>query len=348
MDNNNNFPKLHNATWPGIVGKGENSEPPINLDQLLELTISAEFEGHKFDGIDIGLWAPHFDINISDVGLNKLADKVGALNLNIGTLVAPVWGGSAMGSKTDRALYLEMVRKSCRFGQRLRELGVRPYGVVRIDSACSTADWAKDPLANTRLIAETFSAACDIAADYGETLAAEGEVCWGGMHSLEAMITTLESVDRPNFGFQADMAHTLLYMLEEHSPRYRMLPPDFTWDDRATFNAGMERMASYLRPWTLDFHVAQSDGTVFGSGSHDKTGRHCTATDRHGKLDIVHDAGYWLRDENGAVTKTFKHICWDGCMFPNQVMLDPQTWNAVLEKLIKIRAAHGWRHDPAG
>ena len=25
--NENNYPKLHNATWPGIVGKGDDSEP---------------------------------------------------------------------------------------------------------------------------------------------------------------------------------------------------------------------------------------------------------------------------------------------------------------------------------
>ena len=27
----NNFPKLHNAAWPGVVGKGPDSEPPIDL-----------------------------------------------------------------------------------------------------------------------------------------------------------------------------------------------------------------------------------------------------------------------------------------------------------------------------
>jgi hypothetical protein len=31
----NNFPKLHNATWPGIVGKGSDSEPIIPFDTLL-------------------------------------------------------------------------------------------------------------------------------------------------------------------------------------------------------------------------------------------------------------------------------------------------------------------------
>ena len=55
----------------------------------------------------------------------------------------------------------------------------------------------------------------------------------------------------------------------------------------------------YVLEGTLDFHVAQNNATVFGSGSHDKTGRHCLATDPTGKLDIVKHAGYWLRDEGG-------------------------------------------------
>ena len=46
-------------------------------------------------------------------------------------------------------------------------------------------------------------------------------------------------------------------------------------------------MTRALRPWTIDFHVAQNDATVKGSGSHDKTGRHCLPHDPNGKLDIV-------------------------------------------------------------
>ena len=29
------FPALHNAMWPGIVGKGAGSEPAIDLDTML-------------------------------------------------------------------------------------------------------------------------------------------------------------------------------------------------------------------------------------------------------------------------------------------------------------------------
>ena len=56
----NNFPKLHNAMWPGIVGKGsEGAEPFIDLDTMLNATAAAEVDGIKFDGVDIFLYAPH-------------------------------------------------------------------------------------------------------------------------------------------------------------------------------------------------------------------------------------------------------------------------------------------------
>jgi sugar phosphate isomerase/epimerase len=340
---NNNYPKLHNATWPGIVGKGPDSEPVISFDTMLEKTAAAEVNGIKFDGIDIGLFDPHIDLDMSDDGIKKLADKVSSLNLEIGSLVAPIWGGPAMGSREERAVFVDMVRKASRFGKKLRELGVRPNGVVRIDSASKPELWAKDPINNTKLIAATFREACDVAAEYGERLAAEGEICWGGMHSWKAMIDTLEAVDRKNIGFQADMAHTLLYLLGTNSPEDRILPKDFDWKDRATLEQGLKKLTHALRPWTIDFHVAQNDGTVFGSGSHDKTGRHCQALDSNGKLDIAHDAGYWLRNEKGELTKAFRHICWDGCMFPNEVMMKQQTWNDILGVMIKVREQHGWK-----
>lgn len=340
--NENNYPKLHNATWPGIVGKGPDSEPPISFDSMLEMTAAAEVDGVKFDGVDVGLLEPHVDINNMDDEIKKLADKVSSFNLNIGTLVAPIWGGPAMGSKEERAQFIEQVRKSCIFGSKLREMGVRPHGVIRIDSASTPDSWALDPVNNTKLIAQTFREACDVAADYGEKLAAEGEICWGGMHSWKTMIDTLEAVDRPNIGFQADMSHTLLYLLGYNRPEDRILPKSFEWSDREALTEGLRTLTNALRPWTIDFHVAQNDGTVHGTGSHDKTGRHCQALDPNGKLDIAKDAGHWLREENGELTKAFKHICWDGCMFSNNVMQQQQTWNDILATMIKVRQLHGW------
>jgi sugar phosphate isomerase/epimerase len=343
----NNFPKLHNAMWPGLVGKGSpGAEPGIELDTMLELTAQAEVDGVRFDGVDLFLSAPHTAIDSSDSDLKKLADKLNRKKLVAGTLVAPVWagtgGGSAMGGAEERQKFLGQVRSACRIGARLRGLGVRPYGVIRIDSAASVAEWAKDPKGNTKKIAATFREAAAIAVDHGERLAAEGEICWGGMQSWKDMLNLLEAVDRPKVvGFQADMSHTLLYLLGANAPKHRLVPKEFHWEP-AIFHAAMTELTDALRPWTIDFHVAQNDGTVFGSGTHEKTGRHCLATDPRGKLNLPRDAGYWLRSASGQVTRKFAHVCWDGCMFPNRTMLQPQTWNDVLTAMIQVRENHGW------
>jgi sugar phosphate isomerase/epimerase len=167
-------PALHNAMWPGLVGKGPDSEPPIDLDTMLRLTADTDVDGVKFDGVDLFLFEPHTNIDASDDDLKKLADSVRAKNLSIGSLVAPVWpptgGGSAMGSEDDRGRFLTQVKKACAIGRKLRDLGVRKYGVIRIDSASSPAEWAQDPAGNTRRIAETFRLACDIAEQSGERL----------------------------------------------------------------------------------------------------------------------------------------------------------------------------------
>lgn len=334
--------------WPGVVGKGADSEPPIDLDTMLDMTQRASVGSAKFDGVDLFLASPHTSIDATDAEIRALADAVSSRGLVVGSVVAPVWppvgGGSAMGSADERARFLDAIEKSCRITGRLRELGVRPYGVIRIDSAVGVEPWAADPAGNTDLIARTFEKACDIAEAHGERLAAEGEICWGGMHSWKAMLDLLQKVDRPRtLGFQADMAHTLLYTLGANAPEDRILPADFDWDDDATLQDALKTMTDALRPWTIDFHVAQNDATVKGMGSHDKTGRHCLATDPNGKLDIVRDAGFWLRGADGEPTRAFRHICWDGCMFANEVMTRQDTWDDILRAMVAVRDAHGWR-----
>lgn len=341
------YPALHNAMWPGLVGKGPDSEPPIDLDTMLNLTADTEVDGARFDGVDLFLSLPHTDIDSTDDDLKRLADKLSGKGLRAGSLVAPVWpptgGGSAMGSETERGAFLTQVRKACRIGRKLRDLGVRQYGIIRIDSAASPSEWSKDPVANTKRIAGTFRDACTIAEEFGERLAAEGEICWAGMHSWRHNVDLLEMVGRPQtLGFQADMAHTMLFTMGFNAPEHRLLPDDFEWSQSDRLAEAYRKMASALRPWTLDFHVAQNDGTVKGSGSHDKTGRHCQPCDPNGKMDIVREAGAWMRGDDGQPTRAFQHICWDGCMFPNAVMLDPKTWRDVLGVMLAVRAAHGW------
>jgi len=347
LSSQNNFPKLHNAMWPGLVGKGDDSEPALALQTMLDLTAAARVGDVGFDGIDIFLADPHTSIDASDDELKQLADLVQAKGLLIGSCVAPVWaatgGASAMGTPSERKQFVEMVRKACRIGKRLRELGVRPEGLIRIDSACSVEEWHTDPVNGTRLIAETFREACDVAADHGERLTAEGEICWGGMHSWQHMLDTLEAVDRPQtLGFQADMAHTLLYCLGYNAPEHRILKDDQSVEDSDALDAALRQLTDALRPWTTDFHIAQNDATVKGAGSHDKTGRHCLPDDPNGVLDIARHAGFWLRNADGELSKKCRHICWDGCMFPNEKLMMPSTWESILGVMIDTRNQHGW------
>ena len=263
----NTFPKLHNAAWPGVVGKGDGGEPPIDIDTMLDLTAAAEVDGVSFDGVDLFLSAPHVDIDSSDDDLKRLADSVQSRGLVIGSVVAPVWGptggGSAMGDAEERGKFLTQLRKGCQLARALRELGVRPHGVVRIDSSADTGEWAEDPEGNTARIAATFGEACDIAEDHGERLAAEGEICWGGMHSWRQMLKLLEAVGRPEtLGFQADMAHTMLYLMGYNAPEDRILPEGADLDDKAVLDEGLVELTAALRPWTIDLHVAQNENTL--------------------------------------------------------------------------------------
>ena len=340
----NTLPKLHNAMWPGLVGKGdeEGQEPPIGLQRMLELTAAAEVDGQKFEGIDYFLFLPHTDPDASDDELKAIADLIASHDLKVGSLVAPVWpgtvGDSAMGDDEQQQKFLDAVGKACRIAKIFNDHGLREYGVIRIDSAeFGVEKWREDPASNTKRIADTFRKAAQIAADHGERLAAEGEICWAGMHSWRDMLNLLEQVDMPQtLGFQADLAHTYLFLLGYNAPEHALLQDGYGEEE---FYAAYQEMTDQLRPWTIDFHVAQNDGEVHGAGAHDKTGKHCPADDPNGKLDIVRCAGYWL---DGAADRGIQHICWDGCMFPNATLETPDTWNVILKTMIDVRDAHGW------
>src|SRR3954453_1622621 len=102
MAEGNTGPKLHNAMWPGLVGKGGDAEPPIGLETMLDLTAGAEVAGTRFDGVDLFLADPHTNIEAGDDEIAQLAEAVASRGLVVGSVVAPVWppvgGGSAMGS----------------------------------------------------------------------------------------------------------------------------------------------------------------------------------------------------------------------------------------------------------
>ena len=107
--------------WPGLVGKGPDSEPPIDLDTMLDLTAAANVDGVRFEGVDLFLFDPHVDIDSDRETLKRLADRIRARGFVVGSLVAPVWpptgGGSADGRREERKRFLTQVKKGMRHRQ---------------------------------------------------------------------------------------------------------------------------------------------------------------------------------------------------------------------------------------
>lgn len=108
--------KLHNAMWPGLVGKEPGTDhPPISLDNMLDFTVKAQVNGQKFDGVDLFLFHSHTDPDASTDDIKKMADKIASKGLNVGSVVAPIWpgtvGDSSFGSPDQRAKFVLAVKK---------------------------------------------------------------------------------------------------------------------------------------------------------------------------------------------------------------------------------------------
>ena len=98
--------KLHNAMWPGLVGKGdeEGQEPPISLERMLELVIQCRGRGSPGSTGSITSCSCLIRIPMRAMKSSlRIADMIQNLDFKVGSLVAPVWGGtvgdSAMGDE---------------------------------------------------------------------------------------------------------------------------------------------------------------------------------------------------------------------------------------------------------
>jgi len=45
---------------------------------------------------------------------------------------------------------------------------------------------------------------------------------------------------------------------------------------------------------------------------------------------------FWLND---AAERDIKHICWDACMFANEVLEKAETWEHILKAMIEVDEA---------
>ena len=336
----NTFPKIHNAMWPGLVGKGSpDAEPTIDLDTMLNLTAAAQVDGIRFDGVDIFLYEPHINIDISDEALKAVAGKIADKGFVVGSVVAPVWfDASAMGDQRQRDNYLTAIRKACRIAKKLRELGVRPSRrgphrlrrprpptgpkTRRVTSKRSPKPSSGPP----RSLAITANAwpPKEKSAGAGCTRGARWSICSKRSANL-----------RPS-AFRPICPHTLLV----HARRKRTAGPDLAQGLR------LERPRCPLtRP-----AARTADGSRYGPGRLIFMSRRTTArssaraptttpaatrlaTDPNGKPEYPPSRGILApRRERQAHQEDPPHLLGRLYMFPNAVMTDPKTWTDILPR----------------
>ena len=135
MAQQNNWPKLHNAMWPGVVGKGPDSEPFISLDAMLEMTAAAEVDDVKFDGVDLFLADPHISIDSSDNTLSGIASAINSAANNPGVTASVITTSAGArlvftGSATGAANAITVTQAGGDGGRRRPHPDSRPLGAT--------------------------------------------------------------------------------------------------------------------------------------------------------------------------------------------------------------------------
>ena len=267
-------PALHNAMWPGLVGKGPDSKPPIDLD-----TCSTSPRGRSRRhtlrlGRSLSLRPPRRHRLRS-----RRAEAARRSRPRTG-----VCGRIARGARVaaDRRIG-HWKRRRPQALPHAGEKGVRDRqnsARARFPSVRRPAHHRRpvrtreDPAGNTKRIAETFREACAITDSYGERLAAEGEISGAACTAGSACSGCSRWwAGRSTLGFQADMAHNAVHdrlqrARGSNSARgLRLVRSD-------TLDRAIKTMTGALRPWTIDFHVAQNERRSRDRGPRQE-GRHC-------------------------------------------------------------------------
>ena len=221
----------------------------------------------------------------------------------------------------------------------LNKHGVRKYGVIRIDSADSPTHWAADPKGNTQENRRHVSRGGKSRQRSRRALAAEGEICWAGMHSWSDMVDLLEAVDMPDtVGFQADHGpHVSLPARLQRRRSTRCSKPGYS---DAEFGAGLQE--DDRRPAPLDDRFPRRPERRHASTAPAATTKPAATARPTTPTASSTSSNAPATGSKTPASRGIQHICWDGCMFPNAMLENQQTWNTILGAMIKVRDAHGW------
>ena len=173
-EHTNNYPKLHNATWPGVVGKGSGRRRADHHARYAARSSPARPSTRARSSTASISGSPirTSRSTASRDDIKRVIDHISGYGFKVGSYVAPIWGGagggSAMGDADERKRFLSAGRKACAIGKQMRECGIRPSGWRPHRLLDRRRGLGQGPGWQHQEIAETFREAGKIAMDYGE------------------------------------------------------------------------------------------------------------------------------------------------------------------------------------
>ena len=299
--------QAHNATWPGVVGKGApGAEPPIDLDTMLDLTAAAEVNGvqvrrrrpvpvrparrHRLQRRRpeaTGRQGPRARPGRSArwwprSGRPPAAARRWATRRTARSSSTQVRKGCRIASEAARARRAALRRRAHRLGlRRRRAWWPRPRRQPEARSPRRSARPATSPRTTASgwpPRARSAGAACTVGSAWSS--------CWRGRTARR------RSASRPTWPTRCSTCWATTRR------RTRILPPDFDWNDQAAFDAGLQD----ARPTRCGpgRSISTSPRTTPRCTAPARTTRPaataCRTTPTASSTSPQH-AGYWLRDE---------------------------------------------------
>ena len=288
-------------------------------------------------------------IDAGDDDLKRLADKIRAKRLRrrvarragVAADRRRIGDGQRRGAQEFRDAGAEGVRDRAE-AARPRHPPVR-RGAHRFRGQSRRLGEGSRPATRSRLPTRSARPATS-RTSFGERLAAEGEICWGGMHSWKRMVRAAGDGRSPEDA-RVSGRHGAHAALHDGIQRAGGSPPPrrARLDDRSGARRGAENRDQ--RAAAVDDRLPRRTERRDRSRARARTTRPGATASRPIRTASSTSSATpacGCATNSGEPTQAFQHICWDGCMFPNATMMQAKTWNDVLRLLIEVRNAHGW------
>ena len=330
MDTAHTYPKLHNAMWPGLVGKGPDSEPPI--EPRHHARPDRRGRGGRRSGSTAWTSSPPprtRRIDASERRSGALADAVRVARpgdrLDRGAGLAA--GGRRLGDGQRggaRAVRRRWSARPAVIGGRLRRAG----GAAATASSASTRATGVAGLggrpgrqharASRRRSARRATSPRTTASGWPPRARSAGAACMAG---ATCSICWRRSAGRTPSASRPTWRTRCSTRSAYNAPEDRIVPDGFRLGHGG---AGCGAEDHDRRAAALDHRLPRGAERRHREGHRavarqDRAGTACRTTRTASSTSSTTPASGCAATD-GEPTRAFQHICWDGCMFANEAM----------------------------